>query len=332
MSHRNTTVQPPGRLTAFGRAPVIIAGFSAFALVAGCSGSGEQRKRNPASEAPMNNSTTGRVQCAGRFSFLAPETMNVTGRSQSMYLTNVTTIPVPPGGIDAYWKDRLAQIGALQPRVFALQADVKSAWSARNSTFPNDLTLEIVKPVNAGLMVVECEADAGKENIAETLVRDIVNAYVPASDRGFCVGNGAITLEPSQNEQVRLSLEGSGFPEIEIRLETRTVREPDMKTYSDVDEEKSLASEQGGTLTVLLDRQRSAAGLPGKEIWISFAAPGDKPNVRFSWHYQGVGASGTQPSINIVGSAPVEKKSQLEAIWESVLTSLRAVPLAAGRK
>jgi hypothetical protein len=279
----------------------------------------------------MNNTTIGRVQCAGRFSFVAPEAMDATGRSQSMYGTNVTTIPVPSGGIDAYWTSRLAQMVAVS-RVFELLPGVKGAWSARNRAFPKLLTLEIVQPVSGGLILVDRQADAGKENTAETLVKAIINSYVPASDRGFCVGNGAITLGPSQNEQVRLTLGESGSPEIELRFETRTVREPDMKTYSDVDEEKSVASAHGGTLTVLRDQRRSAAGLPGQEIWIFAAVPGDNPGLRFSWHYPGVGASGTQPSINIVGSAPVEKKVQLEAIWESVLTSLRAVPLAAGTK
>ncbi len=276
----------------------------------------------------MSNTTNGQVQCAGRFSFLAPETMNATGRSQSMYLTSVTTIPIPTEGVDAYWKGRLAQIGTLRPRVFAPQPDVKSAWSARNSTFPNILTLEMVKPVSGGLIVIESEADSGKEEVAETLAKDIVDSWVAAGDRGFCIGNGAITLEPSQNEQARLALVDSSAPGVEIRFETRTVREPDMKTYSDVDEEKAVASGSGGTLDVLRDQRRSAAGLSGKEIWISLAVPGDKPGLRFTWHYPGAGASSTQPSINIVGSAPLEQKARLEAIWEEVLTSLRAVPLA----
>jgi hypothetical protein len=276
----------------------------------------------------MNNTTTGQVQCAGRFFFEAPEAMNVTGRSQSMYGTNVTTIPVPSGGIDAYWAGRLAQMGAAQ-REFELQAGVKGAWSARNPVFPKLLTMEIVQPVSGGLIVVDRQADTGKESVAEKLVKAIIDSYVPTNDHGFCIGIGAITLGPSQNEQVRLTLGDSSAPEVEIRLETRTVREPDTKTYSDVDEEKSLASASGGTLDVLRDQKRSGAGLPGKEIWISLVVPGDKPGMRFTWHYPGIGASGTQPSINIVGTAPVEKKSQLEAIWESVLTSLRAVPLAA---
>lgn len=301
--------------------------LSACALGAGCSNSGKDR-REPAPEASMSISNAGRVYCTGRFSFIAPEEMGETGRGQSMYRTNVKTIPVPPGGVEAYWKDRLARIGPVQPRRFEFQPDVRGAWYVRNATFPNILTLEMVKTVSGGLLVVDREADAGKEDLAETLVKDIVNAYVPAGDRGFCVGNGAITLEPSQNEQARLSLAPAASPDVEIRFATRTVREPDIKTYSDVDEEKELTSAHGGTLTVLLDRKRSAAGLSGKEIRISVAVPGDKPSLRFTWHYPGIGGSSTQPSITIVGSAPTGKQAQLEAIWETVATSLRAVPLS----
>ncbi len=279
----------------------------------------------------MTKPTAEQIQCVGRFSFAVPEAMNVTGRSQSMYRTNVSSVSLPAGDIDAYWTGRLSEMGTVLRR-FDLEPGVKSAWSARNPVYPKILTLETVKPVSGGLIAADREADAGKEDVAEALVRDIINAYVPASDRGFCIGSGAITLEPSQNEQARLTLESSASPEIELRFETQTVREPDTKTYSDVDEERSVASAHGGTLTVLRDQQRSAAGLQGKEIWISATVPGEKPLVRFSWHYPGVGASGAQPSINIVGSAPVEKKAQLETIWETVLTSVRVVPLAAETK
>jgi len=280
----------------------------------------------------MNYTATGRVQCIGRFSFVAPAAVNVTGRSQSIYLTTVTTIPTPSGGMDAYWIKRLPGPGTRQPGEFALQAGLKSVWSARNPMFPNILTLEVVKPISGGLIVVESEAQIGNQSIAETLVKDIVNSYVPANNRGFCLGNGSISLDPSQNEHVRLTMVDSSFPEIEIQFETQTVNEPDLRTYTNLDEERSLASGRGGTLTVLRDQQRFAAGLSGKEIWISFVVSGDKPGLRFTWHYPGVGSSSTQPSINILGSAPAEKKVQLAAIWETVLTSLSSVPLAAETK
>lgn len=276
----------------------------------------------------MDTSSTGRAFCTGRFRFIAPEEMDETGRGQSMYRTNVKTIPVPAGGVEAYWKGRLAQIGPVRPQRFEFQPDVRSAWSIRNATFPNIVTLEMVKPVSGGLLLVDRDADVGKENLAETLVRDIVNSYVPTGDRGFCVGNGAITLEPSQNEQARLSLAPKASRDIEIRFATRTVGEPDMKTYSDLDEERGITSAHGGMLTVLRDQARSAAGLSGKEIRISVALPGDKSSVRFTWHYPGVGRSSTQPSINIVASGPIDKKTQLEEIWEAVANSLRAIPLA----
>jgi len=88
----------------------------------------------------------------------------------------------------------------------------------------------------------------------------------------------------------------------------------------------------GGTLTELREQQRTAAGLSGKEIWISFSEPGEKPSVRFTWHYPGVADTPTQPAIDIVGFGPVDKKPQLEAAWKTILTSLHAVPLAAGTK
>jgi hypothetical protein len=297
------------------------------AYVAACSDSGNER-RAPAREGHVSSSTSGRLHCAGRFAFVAPEEMRDTGRTQSIYGTNVSVIPVVPGGVDAYWKSRLAQIGAVQPRRFDFQPDVRSAWYIGSSTSPSLLTLEMVKPVDAGLLHVSRAANSGKEHLAESLAKDIVSAYVARTDRGFCLGSGAITLEPSQYEQARLVLASTVSPDIDIEIATRTVGEPDVTTYSNVDEETEVASSGGGTLTVLRNAQRSAAGLSGKEIWISVSAPDEMPMLRFTWHYPGIGGSSTEPSINIVGSAPQLKRAHLEAIWNSVLTSLRAIPLA----
>ena len=192
-------------------------------------------------------------------------------------------------------------------------------------------TLEAARSLDGHVLSVDREADAGKEAAAESIVKDIFDAWTSDTSHGFCVGYGSISLEPSINEQARLSLEHAAFPEVKLRFETRTVQEPDLKSYADADEEKGVASASGGTATVLADRRRAVAGLEGHEIWLLGAFPGEKSTVRFTWVYPGVGGSGTQPMITVVAMAPAERQNELQSIWETVLTSLRSVPLAAGQ-
>jgi len=292
----------------------------------GCGRSEEPQKYDSSGQVSMTSSASEQQwQCGGRFAFIAGA-VNVMDRSQSIYRTNVTTLAMPPNGIDGYWATRLGRNGS-PPRPVELQAGVKSAWSARNAAFPKILTLEAVSPVRDGLLLVDREADAGKEDVAETLVRDIINAFVPSTEHGFCVGTGAIALEPSQNEQVRLTLAKSDAPDVEVRFQTRTVREPDTSTYSNLDEEKSLVASRGGTLNIVRDGARVAADMSGKEIWIAVAVPNEPALVRFTWHFAGEASSPTHPSIDIVGTTTRERTGQLESLWESILGSLRAIPL-----
>ena len=285
----------------------------------------------------MNTTSSGNLHCAGRFSFLAPEEMRETGRSQSIYRTNVSTVGVEPDGAQAYWHERLAQIRAIEPpagsesvilRTFELQPGVSAVWYVKNRAFPDILALESMMPLGLYVLAVDREAEQGKESLAETLVKDIVDSYAPSIHSGFCVGQGAITLEPSRNEQASVSFAHATANGLEVELETRTVPAPDTTTHTNVEEEKDLASSAGGSLTILRDEPRSAAGLPGKEIRISVAIPGDEPFIRFTWHYPGVGGSSEQPAIDLVGSAPADRQALLETIWETLLNSLRAVPLA----
>jgi hypothetical protein len=300
--------------------------FVSLALALGCSPSSGQKNHISTSEVNMTAQTARQKECVGRFSWQKLDSVAVTGRSQSIYRTNVEHILIPPGGIDAYWAARLSKIGP-EAKIFSIEPGVKSSWSSRNVSFPNILTLEVVKPVQGGLIVADTEAQTGKESIAEGLMKDIINGFEPTIDYGFCIGGGAIMLEPSQYEEAGLVLTANSSTKIEVQFDTRTVTQPDTTTYSDLDEEESLIAAHGGKLTVLKNAERSAAGLSGKEIRISAESPGEEATVRFTWHYPGVAASSTQPAIDIVGSSPAKNQAELQSIWESMLTSLRAVPL-----
>lgn len=269
--------------------------------------------------------------CTGRFSFLSSPGFRETGRSQEIYRTGIKTIPMPEGGVDRFWRERLSKMGG-SPRATEFLSGSRAAWSARNEALPQIVTLELVRPTTSGLHLisVEVEAGAGKEKIAEGLVRDIVESYASSVERGFCIGNGALTIEPSQNEQARLAIEKSGLA---LRFESRTVAEPDMRTNMDLEETNRVARAGGGSVEVLADRERSSAALEGREIRILMSVPGSKPELRFTWHYPGEGRNAKRPAIDVTGTADASRKADLEASWELLLTSLRAtpVPAAAGR-
>ena len=308
----------------------------ACAGMVGCAGSSKEPRRNTGGLA-MNQSTDSETHCIGRFQFAAPEAFNVTRRSQTIYRVNVRTDLLPLGGTEAAWQNRLARIRALAPqpaapdpivRTFDLQPGMPAIWFIGDADSPQLRNLEAMKPVGNHVVRADALADAGKETLAEGLVRDILNAYHPETSHGFCIGDGSITLEPAQIEKTSLELTHRKLADLKLRLDTETVKEPDSKTLSNVEEEELAIAARGGHMSILRNQPRIAAGLSGKEIRISVVVPGAHPFVRFSWHFPGAPINGVKPQIDIVGSAPTEQQAELVITWEAVLQSLRPIPLA----
>jgi hypothetical protein len=277
----------------------------------------------------MNDRTSEFSLCIGRFQFRAPTGFRVTGRHQAIYRTTVGTLTANVTEGQAIWEKKLAEIRRLKPvpgsalRVMELEPGTRVVWYAANSMFPAILTIEAMKLMPGHVLLVSRESDAGKEALAERLVREILRGYSPGNYQGFCVGHGSITLEPSQNEQARIALSSDSVRELEFKVETHTTRIPDSSTYADVEEESRLASASGGKLAVLRNQPRTVAGLPGRELWIRVEVPAEGALLRYTWHFQGVPGNSAQPVIDILGTARPEGKAALENAWETILASLR---------
>lgn len=298
-------------------------------------GGGAEGARPPG--ASMREDGKGLTLCAGRFEFEAPAALAVAGRSQSIYRVDVASAPLPAGGLEEVRRERLAHVRALRPpagvadpvrRSFELQPGVGAVWYYANPDDGEQLCLEAIKPSGGHAVVASRGGMAGDEEGVETLVGNVLDAYVPGAARGFCVGAGAVTSEPGVNEQVLVSLEHRSAPEFVVTFRTQTVNEPDTLTHSNLDEERRAVAARGGTLEVLRDGPRRAAGLEGKEVWVSVAAPGEPPFVRFAWHFPGAGGDSTRPAVTVVASARGANRAELEGAWESLLRSLRAFPPA----
>jgi Tle cognate immunity protein 4 C-terminal domain len=294
----------------------------------------ESEKLTPSSRVDMKTESKENEQCIGRFRFALPSTMSVSGRSQSIYHVDVSTVPIPPGGAQSLWNARVTQLRALTPqatngssvRTFELEPGVPALWSAKNPDSPQRLNLEVMKVSGNHVLLASRSLDVGEETKMETLVKIVVDAYLPNVNSGFCVGFGSITSEPGLNEQTRIALAHKQLSDLEITLQTQTVARPDLRTYSDVNEEKDFMAAKGGKLSVLRNHSRSVAALEGKEIWIVAEGPGEPPLVRFTWHFAGVPQNSSKPMINVVGTAPVKNQLDLEKIWDDLLNSIQTVP------
>lgn len=277
------------------------------------------------------------THCVGRFQFTVPDVLAVAGRSQSIYRVEVGTVSLPAGGVEALWHELLTRIRALNPpagtrgpvvRTFELQPGVSAVWYFVNSDDSELRELEALKPEAEHAVVASRGGMAGQEAGVETLVKNVLDAYAPSVAQGFCVGRGAITSEPGLNEHALIAFEHRELPDFELTFGTQTVSEPDTRSYSNLDEEQQVVAALGGRMSALRDGARVVAGLDGKEIWITVVPRDEAPFVRFTWHFAGVPEDSLRPSINIKGSTTTNRQAELEAVWETLLQSLRAVPLS----
>jgi len=294
----------------------------------------EQRNTGQQSE---ERKTRMSEECVGRFRMSVPENVVVTSRSQSIYGVEVRTEPLRSMTAAKQWEQRLEALekvpalpgkkSAIRSRL-SLDSGVEAVWYDDG---PNLLMLEALKPFGDHTLWVSTDADAGKEPVAEKLSRAVVAAYAPETGYGFCLGFGSVRMGPSLSETARINFEHSGASGAKIEFASQTVRDPDTKTYMNLDEERDFAKASGGTLIVLLERERTVENLPGKEMRISMTIPGEVPMVRYTWHFAGVPRDGTKPKINLVGRAAASGQAQLAAAWDALLNSIKSVPVGAPR-
>jgi hypothetical protein len=257
-------------------------------------------------------------EAIGRFRVGVPDGLAFVSRSQMIYGVEVAAVPEQPGAWDA-------KVAAHADKIVSrpsLGAGVAAFWYKEGS----DLVLE-AQALREGVAVsIVRDAPEGKEAVAEKLSAAVLENYKPGTGAGFCLGPGAIHMGPSLSESVRIIWDlpaGAG----RVEFSTQTVTEPDNKTFMDVEEERGMTGAAGGTLTVLSERDRTLAGLNGREIRIRVALPGQEPQVRLTWHYPGVGRDGAKPRIDFLAKGPAALQPQLEAAWEAMLPSLESVPV-----
>jgi hypothetical protein len=301
-----------------------------YLMACGSAPGGEQRKTK------MNATSSGSQVCIGRYEFMAPGGLAIDGRTQRIYRVDVSTVSLAERRLQSYWNGKMAELrklpsppGTISPvlRTFELKPGMQAVWYADDPEDAESNQLLAIRPVGDHVVVAQRGGSvAGRSNV-ETLVGNVLDAYVPSTGEGFCAGAGAITTEPGRNEQTLIALTHSRLPDTEVEFSTETVREPDTSTYSDVSEEREAAAANGGTINVLRDRMRTAGGVEGNEMWISVSAPDEESTVRFTWEFAGRPENAIRPYMQFRASAPLAQKAELERLWEVLLNTLKPVPL-----
>ena len=255
-------------------------------------------------------------EAIGRFRVGVPESVTAVSRSQRIYGVRVEAAKL------GAWAARMVELSEKVVSRPTMANGVEAVWYREAS----DLILEARQVRGEAAVTVVRDAPEGKEAVAERLSGDVLAAYGEGTAAGFCIGPGAIRMGPSLSESVQIVWKGIAGT-VRLEFSTQTVTAPDTKTFMDVEEERGFAQLAGGTLAVLRERDRTVAGLVGREIWIAIALPEKAPQVRFTWHFAGVARDGTKPKIDIVGKSGVGDQAALEAVWEAMLPSIEMVPV-----
>jgi hypothetical protein len=260
--------------------------------------------------------------CVGRFNFALPEEVVPGGREQHIYLTKVWTETTTGTDPLQAWAKHLTSIrqpakpaqGKAIVKEFNLSSVGPAVWYRPSSINSDDRMLLAMKSGQSQALFLETDASAGHEQFAEQLIAAVAAGFVPNSLNGFCVQQGAILLEPSENERAFASFAGGG---VEVSVQMETVASPD-------------TSQNGGSdvqgIQTLNRHTRNVADLKGTEERVRITEKNAKPELVYSWNYPGQAADGLHPHIHLQASAPEERRAALDAAWNSLLDSLRRRP------
>ena len=293
--------------------------------------------QNSDKEQSMNHGNIQFPMCLGRFRFALPVDITESGRSQSIYGVELSTIPISSGGVKTIWGRYLSEIKAMQfkdqknviIRIFELLEGVPAVWYNSNPVFSHLRRLEVMKPYYDHVLLLRYLTDEGKEALVETFARKVVDAYVTDISRGFCIGHGSIISEPGFEEDAIASFQHTTLREFTLRFESHTIDEPASEhPMSSINEFAKEFAREGVKLEIVKNDYRIVAGLKGKEGIISFEEPSKSALLRYTWHYAGAPGRADQPEITLLATGKQSDKAELEDIWNRFLQSIQQVPMA----
>ena len=265
---------------------------------------------------------SGEQHCIGRFSLTAPPGWEVAGRTQKMYLTELVDdlpayiaenqdrdriTPVMRNGASAESRPFIRTFGVGDNKGLAKTFGYGDVHSA-------NLQLSVLMgPPDSPLLMVILVSAGNEDKIGNILATKIATGYKPGARTGFCLTHGAMTLEPSSNETVSLTLTNSAFPDASIRLSTQTISKsrrdgPLMDIAGDIRAMRGT----GTTLTSLGEHSRKVAGRKGHDGRTQMTEPGKEPVLVYRYFDGGVAGDQTAPEMIISLDGPASNREGLE--------------------
>ena len=311
--------------------------LNSITAIAGCaSGSCSGRQKKATGEGVSKMDRDGGNLFIGRFALRLPPDIRIKGRSQSIFRVWVKSKRIPAGSFESLWEqNRLGEI-RVQPkpanvpdrivRSYQLSRDSRAALYYNDPKDPESRQLEVFRETG-GVVVMAMRAGlGGQERDMESLVAHVVDSFAPQSRIGFCLEDGAIVCETAANESSQSMFEHVRLQNIEISLNTTTVRNP--RTLDDISVAHELQMALGAsTAKVMNSERRITAGLEGLEERIQLLIDGEAPAIRFSWKYPGDSLVSTRPQITFQAMCHESDAPVFVPEWEKMLASLRQVPV-----
>ena len=266
--------------------------------------------------------------CIGRFEAGLPADLEVEGRSQSIYGVSVRATPLPKGGFEAFWQQRLGAIraGGKFQRTVDLDSGAKGAWLSDEYT---GIQLEAARPFGDLAFTASRTGDEGREAVVQKLTGNVIAAYQRDGRAGFCVERGVITSEPGDAENASLLMKHKSVGDLSIKFLTQTVKDPlpEERLSDALEIEQSLPDSK---VERIASSSRMVADIGGLEERFAVTPAKEPPLVRFSWKCSGESFRADLPQIFIIGIARKENQAQLAAAWDAFLNSVHKVPMASG--
>lgn len=159
------------------------------------------------------------------------------------------------------------------------------------------------------------------------VVKKAADAYQPKTNEvdtngGFHIREGVITLPFQEAESLTARYAGN---EIELTYDFKTLREsPESSLWERIKDGvlKEAARVVNLSMDTIRDRERTAAGLEGKEEVVEYSE-NEEQRVTLLWLYPGKVQSGIHPRIEIEMEVPAKALDDTLPVWDHILDSLR---------
>lgn len=271
----------------------------------------------------------------GRIDISIPSDFSFTGRTQTIYHVDASTIPLTNNTGSEIWTNRLDEIKQEHIKagnnhdsieVQHTSSGLKVVFYNANPGYPDQTFLEAQQDLGDHILSLKYQGKSEKQENMLKLVSIVSDSYTQDIPYGFNIGRGSITSKPSRNEHA-----SAGFVaktnNIELFITTQTSgKYLSDHPLEDIDHEIEALSKEGVTLKVLKNYKKTIEGFEGYEGRIFVESQSEEPIFRFTWFYSGITADSFNPEILIKATGPKKHMDTFNHAWDEIIESLKMRP------